>query len=139
MSATGEDANLGKVLDLLGTNEIERRVLAVAFNMAAQGRRPSLQAASKLAGISRQAMGKSHRPVADIVVYMGELWRKLPSEIEEAREDDREASARALKALAADLRGAKEERNLARQELVLAMAIIDEHGLLDRVEEVQWD
>jgi hypothetical protein len=124
---TEENVQLPDMTALTGS-PTSLRATAAAMALLIQGQRPSLSEVARLAGVSRQALLKDHKMVAEFVAQLRASWQapptsptgKIEAELGEARSKLRAERERRVRA--------EHERDRALHHLQLAEATLHAQG-----------
>lgn len=88
----------GLDLEALVEHPTRLRAAAAAFALLVAGERPSLTRVAQLAGVSRQNLHQSHKPVVKLVERLREDWKPKPVgqaiELVRERDEARQEAAR---------------------------------------------
>jgi hypothetical protein len=115
----------GLDLALLTSTPTRLRATAAALALLISGRRPSLTEVARLAGVSRQALNKDHKPVAEFVGRLRDTWQPDPGSEQVQQSAQLDDVKRKLRAEVAKRKVAEAERDRALHHLQLAVASLE--------------
>jgi hypothetical protein len=124
-------------LGVLTSTPTRLRATAAALAMVVSGKRPSVSEVARLAGVSRQALNKDHKPVTEFVAQLRDSWQPAPNSEHAKLADDLIEARSDLRTERDKRKKAEAERDRALHHLQLAEAtLIAERERLRRREVV---
>ncbi|GCE76007.1 hypothetical protein [Cellulomonas biazotea] len=109
-------------LGVLTSTPTRLRATAAALALVVGGKRPSVSEVARLAGVSRQALNKDHKPVTEFVAQLRERWQPAPDSDQARLTADLDQARRALSKERDKRKKAEAERDRALHHLQLAEA-----------------